>query len=67
MVLVDGKLLLCGNGENGELGIDEKSHGIGWTPTEANITANIISVACGGRHSIALTSTYFNYGIPKRM
>lgn len=56
-VTIDGKLLLCGNGENGELGIDEKSHGIGWTPTEANITANIISVACGGRHSIALTSS----------
>ncbi|XP_065203176.1 X-linked retinitis pigmentosa GTPase regulator-like [Planococcus citri] len=50
-----GDLLLCGNCENGKLGINDHDQKEQWIPTKTSIPAKIISVACGSHHTIALT------------
>lgn len=46
---------MCGEGENGKLGLSRENKNV-FVPTPVNIKVPIRSVACGGNHTIAVTS-----------
>ena len=57
--IVDGgKLLMWGNGESGTLGADDGSNEHKDVPNEVLLPAGaaVVHVACGGKHSAAITS-----------
>ncbi|KAK3926061.1 X-linked retinitis pigmentosa GTPase regulator [Frankliniella fusca] len=60
-VTEDGKLLMCGEGENGKLGLSRENKNI-FVPTPVNINVPIRSVACGGNHTLAVTMDGDVYG-----
>ncbi|XP_052123061.1 X-linked retinitis pigmentosa GTPase regulator-like isoform X2 [Frankliniella occidentalis] len=61
LVTEDGKLLMCGEGENGKLGLSRENRNI-FVPTPVNINVPIRSVACGGNHTIAVSMDGDVYG-----
>ena len=46
---------MCGEGENGKLGLSRENGNV-FVPTPVNLDVPIRSVACGGNHTIAVTS-----------
>lgn len=64
IVSEEGKLLMCGEGENGKLGLSRENRNV-FVPTPVNINVPIRSVACGGNHTIAVSSKRRHY--PKQV
>lgn len=61
LVTEEGKLLMCGEGENGKLGLSRENRNV-FVPTPVNINVPIRSVACGGNHTIAVSMDGDVYG-----
>ncbi|XP_034238735.1 X-linked retinitis pigmentosa GTPase regulator-like isoform X2 [Thrips palmi] len=61
LVTEEGQLLMCGEGENGKLGLSRENRNV-FVPTPVNINVPIRSVACGGNHTIAVSMDGDVYG-----
>ncbi|XP_015760030.1 PREDICTED: X-linked retinitis pigmentosa GTPase regulator-like isoform X1 [Acropora digitifera] len=56
VVSEDGSLFTCGENESGKLGLDDSKLGDTSHLQKVNINEHVISVACGGNHTAAVTT-----------
>lgn len=53
---MDGEVLICGNGEQGQLGMGNKVTGL-TKPTKLDLGETIQDIICGESHAIALSTS----------